>query len=616
MPPTAEEALYPHLKQQGSFKQLPLHLIRQAPSAAPIPAPAGVPPPGAGAAANVSPPLTPPSQPTTPPLPPVGQTPPTTLLASFVPPPLLALRRVASDGALCDLSRQLGVAASSASSGGASGADAATGAASSALHAHLASLSDSFGCPAPAPLPPPLAPEAAAKRVPTQPQHPADLPHAPRSGGVAPRSGGVGSSFFRQVRQFRHSHESLASTLPSSVASPISLASPLPSTDASPTSPMGKLGRVLAPWQQGAATGAPAKLGSFTGTAPPLPYAPAAATSASDPPAPSTTPRLRHNALQGVAATPIEVTRSHDTPGSTPVLMATDTSVPPSPLTTIPASPVAAPVAAASSGDAAATEAARDLRARFQRSHSMSAVVASAVGPRPSPLPAAKDDSGVFSKSLSATPERRGASLGGSPALGGAASVPVSALKGWANVRKQQRAASTTRSLMEELRSWKAIRARLMRFEFRAALSSAGHKLYTFVRETIFGASMSVMALAVSAGPQGAKDQYGRTYSHVIPKTLHPVWRQRIEMRLEGGEMNDDGEYDNKHAPYSSLRIELWDRDRLSYDDFIGEVTVHLGPLMDGRTHSYTLDLTDPEGKCVADTGLSGTVTFELNYES
>ena len=69
-------------------------------------------------------------------------------------------------------------------------------------------------------------------------------------------------------------------------------------------------------------------------------------------------------------------------------------------------------------------------------------------------------------------------------------------------------------------------------------------------------------------------------------------------------------------APYSALRIELWDRDRLSRDDFIGEVFIALGPLMDGREHEYTLPLTDPEGKCGADDGLTGTVSFTLAYES
>ena len=54
----------------------------------------------------------------------------------------------------------------------------------------------------------------------------------------------------------------------------------------------------------------------------------------------------------------------------------------------------------------------------------------------------------------------------------------------------------------------------------------------------------------------------------------------------------------------TQLRLELWDRDRLSRDDFIGEVYVRLCPLMDARVHEYELPLVDPEGKCGADGGV------------
>ena len=61
----------------------------------------------------------------------------------------------------------------------------------------------------------------------------------------------------------------------------------------------------------------------------------------------------------------------------------------------------------------------------------------------------------------------------------------------------------------------------------------------------------------------------------------------------------------------------MWDYDQLSADDFIGEVSVALTPLMDGRTRSYTLPLTDPEHVTGAEDYSSlGSITFTLAYES
>ena len=105
--------------------------------------------------------------------------------------------------------------------------------------------------------------------------------------------------------------------------------------------------------------------------------------------------------------------------------------------------------------------------------------------------------------------------------------------------------------------------------------------------------------------------------SRVAKKSLNPVWkREWMEVRLQGGVMSEDGEYDNPDAPYSWLRLEVWDRDRLNTDDFIGEVFVPLCPLMDGGLHTYTLPLTDPEGKSEAPNGAQGSVTFDIQYES
>ena len=64
------------------------------------------------------------------------------------------------------------------------------------------------------------------------------------------------------------------------------------------------------------------------------------------------------------------------------------------------------------------------------------------------------------------------------------------------------------------------------------------------------------------------------------------------------------------------MRLEVWDRDRFSRDDFIGEVAVPLCPLMDARTHTYELPLADPEGKSAADGGAVGIIRFQLRYES
>ena len=122
---------------------------------------------------------------------------------------------------------------------------------------------------------------------------------------------------------------------------------------------------------------------------------------------------------------------------------------------------------------------------------------------------------------------------------------------------------------------------------------------------------------ALSGGPIAPAGQYGGSYSRIIRKTLQPVWNQRIELRLGGGQMNDRGEYDNRQAPYTRLRLELWDSDLMSRDDFIGEVSVPLCPMMDGRTHTYAdVPLEDPQGKCQAEHGVQGTITFSLAFES
>ena len=188
---------------------------------------------------------------------------------------------------------------------------------------------------------------------------------------------------------------------------------------------------------------------------------------------------------------------------------------------------------------------------------------------------------------------------------------------GWAKIRQVHNASFMTTAWRKTYSSWERIRERLYAYDLSGAAKRLFQKLKDTVEHYIFGSGLKGLAAAMSGGPIGMEGQYGRIYSRVIPKNLNPVWRQYVELRLEGGELDEEtGEYDNKHAPYTRLRIEVWDRDRFTSDDFIGEVSVRLCPLMDGRFHKYEMELTDPEGKCMADDGLKGSIKFELQYES
>jgi hypothetical protein len=122
-------------------------------------------------------------------------------------------------------------------------------------------------------------------------------------------------------------------------------------------------------------------------------------------------------------------------------------------------------------------------------------------------------------------------------------------------------------------------------------------------------------AAAVRGGPVGPPGQYGTRVSKVRTG-LDPVWNQWLELRLQGGAIGRDGNYANEQVPYSAVRLEVWDRDRFSRDDFIGEVSVPLGPLIDQRRHHYTLPLVDPEKRCNAKGGVCGHIMFELRLDS
>ena len=105
--------------------------------------------------------------------------------------------------------------------------------------------------------------------------------------------------------------------------------------------------------------------------------------------------------------------------------------------------------------------------------------------------------------------------------------------------------------------------------------------------------------------PEGPSRQYSRVASRVAKRTLDPKWKQRLELRLGGGALNEKGEYDNKEAPYVAAvggvgpRSALFRRIRRRGD---GAAL----PLMDGRTHKYSVPLCDPECKSNAPAGARG----------
>ena len=199
------------------------------------------------------------------------------------------------------------------------------------------------------------------------------------------------------------------------------------------------------------------------------------------------------------------------------------------------------------------------------------------------------------------------------PSPGGTPGRRMSAgSKRWSKVRIAQRTATVTSRWHERLFSLPSLVRLVKNYEYAIALK----RVATLVRAKWMGLPLSGITAILSDGPRGSPGQYGATYSRVCKRTLNPAWRQRLELRLGGGQLNEDGEYDNQQAPYTSLRVEVWDHDVLSRDDFIGELTVPLCPLMDARVHSYTLPLTDPEGRCGADDGVQGSISFTLTYES
>ena len=129
-----------------------------------------------------------------------------------------------------------------------------------------------------------------------------------------------------------------------------------------------------------------------------------------------------------------------------------------------------------------------------------------------------------------------------------------------------------------------------------------------------------VFSCAFHGGPLGPSGQYARKRTRVRWRSSTPKWDETLELRLPSRTIGDDGSLTGDTvAPFTKLRIELWDRDVFSHDDFIGEVTIPLTPMLDGRRHRYTLGLTDPEkvfGGGSWGASLSGEVTLDVALES
>ena len=175
----------------------------------------------------------------------------------------------------------------------------------------------------------------------------------------------------------------------------------------------------------------------------------------------------------------------------------------------------------------------------------------------------------------------------------------------------QKIARSHSDGSLSPCQTWAA--AGLAAFFVKSVTTSLRQVIQTGPDRGHFGNAFSVTGL-------GPKNQYAKVQSKCIKRTLNPVYNQIFEMHLEGGEIDKNGKYHNQCAPFTQFRLEMWDRDLLSSDDFMGEITVPLTPLMSCRTMEGWFELTDPEGAYKNDDEkpLSGRVylKFKWNYEA
>lgn len=195
----------------------------------------------------------------------------------------------------------------------------------------------------------------------------------------------------------------------------------------------------------------------------------------------------------------------------------------------------------------------------------------------------------------------------------------------WARVRMITKSLSLIIYWRRRATSMAAIKSALQ----SRAPSLALHRLTRLVWELglpsllantpFFDGQSGVLSSAFRGGALGPAGQYSRRTTSVRYNTSEPKYHQTLELRLPSRTVASDGSLTgNTVAAFTNLRLELWDSDLFSHDDFIGEATISLAPIMDGRRHRYVLKLTDPEDAFAAGewTSLTGEVMIDVSLES
>eukprot|EP00961_Rhodomonas_salina_P282794 3821733-Rhodomonas_salina.1 len=113
-----------------------------------------------------------------------------------------------------------------------------------------------------------------------------------------------------------------------------------------------------------------------------------------------------------------------------------------------------------------------------------------------------------------------------------------------------------------------------------------------------------------ASGPRGPPGQYGGVQSRV-QRGMEPEWEQHLEVALEGGRVDEQGEYVNDQTAFSALRVELWEYRRFAANAFLGEYTAPFSTLLDGTPLLVEeAELEDPED--AGEGRLEGTLSLEI----